>query len=81
MRYGDDLFGHDSIGAGGAEGLTVSATPKIRRQGKGQPKTRFQILLASVNYDVLYHLARQKGISMSRVVNDWLKEKRSERST
>lgn len=46
---------------------------KIRRQGKGQPKTRFQILLASVNYDVLYQLARQKGISMSRVVNDWLK--------
>jgi hypothetical protein len=58
-----------------------NAENKIRRQGKGQPKTRFQILLASVNYDALYKLARQKGISMSRVVNDWLKEKRSDGST
>ena len=54
---------------------------KVRRQGKGQPKTRFQILLASVNYDELYRLAKERGISMSRAVNDWLKEKRSERST
>jgi hypothetical protein len=55
----------------------VSETPKTRRQGKGQPKTRFQILLASVNYDALYKLAKERGTSMSRVVNDWLKELRS----
>lgn len=50
---------------------------KVTRQGKGQPKTRFQILLANVNYDVLYKLAKDQGKSMARVVNDWLKEKRA----
>jgi hypothetical protein len=55
----------------------MSVEQKIRRQGKKSPKTRFQILLASVNYDALYRLAKERGTSMSRVVNDWLKEIRS----
>ena len=55
----------------------MSAESKTRRQGKKTPKTRFQILLASVNYDALYKLAKDRGTSMSRVVNDWLKEMRS----
>lgn len=59
----------------------MSQDDKIRRQGKGAAKTRFQILLPNMNYDFLYQLAKERGTSMARVVNDWLKEKRAERST
>lgn len=57
----------------------MAIEPKTLRQGKGQAKTRFQILLANLNYDELYLMAKQKGLSMSRIVNDWLREKRAER--
>lgn len=54
----------------------MKETPKLRRQGKSQPKTRFQVLLANANYDFLYQLAKQRGTSLSRVINDWLQELR-----
>jgi hypothetical protein len=54
----------------------LSAESKVRRQGKGQPKTRLQVLLATVNYKALQSFAKEKGVSMAKLLNDWLQEMR-----
>jgi len=64
----------------GAEGMSRTE-PKIRRQGKGQPKTRLEIRLAEINREELERLAEERGTSMAKVVNDWLQELRAQGST
>lgn len=50
--------------------------PKIARQGKGTDKARFECLLTTENYDVLYRLAAKAKVSMAAVVNHLLRREK-----
>jgi hypothetical protein len=47
----------------------VSEHGKIRRQGKGSPKTHYHFKIMDCNYDWLCELARKHGVSVSKIIN------------
>lgn len=50
---------------------------KVRRQGKGASKARFECLLTNENYDILYQLASQAKVSMAAVINHMLRREKN----
>lgn len=53
-----------------------TAAVKISRQNKATDKERFEFLIDTRNYEYLYRLAQQEGISMSAMLNRKLTEMR-----
>jgi hypothetical protein len=50
---------------------------KVRRQGKRAEKARFECLLTTENYDILYRLAAQAKVSMAAVINHMLRREKN----
>jgi len=53
----------------------VSAEPKISRQGKASDKTAYLVRLQNCNYDWLCAMARQKRVSVAKLLNAILHSK------
>lgn len=49
---------------------------KIRRQNKASDKARFECLLTTENYDILYRLASRAKVSMAAVINHMLRREK-----
>lgn len=53
----------------------MSAEPKISRQGKASDKTAYLVRLQNCNYDWLCSVARQKRVSVAKLLNAILRSK------
>lgn len=53
----------------------MSAEPKIRRQGKKSPKVAYLARLQERNYDWLCKMAREKRVSVAKLLNAILRSK------
>lgn len=53
----------------------MSAEPKTRRQGKAIEKTAYLVRLHNCNYDWLCQVARQKRVSIAKLLNAILRSK------
>lgn len=60
-----------------AEGPKESTTG---RQGKGSPKSRYNVKLTDANYDYLNGIANRKGVSMAVALNEILCDLRHSQS-
>jgi hypothetical protein len=47
----------------------MSTAPKITRQNHTTEKTRFEFLIDTRNYDYLDRVARERGVSISALLN------------